>query len=160
VVSESSSTVTPIAVATSRPGSPITVGSFPDAIAMSARTGTAYVASFGSDTVTPITIATNTAGRSIPAGYAPDSVAVTPDGKHLVVSDGDSDQATVIDVAGRPARHVSVGYSPDAGIAVTGSTAIVLDTYGGQVSLFSTRTRHAYAPITVGNFPVALAITG
>jgi YVTN family beta-propeller protein len=126
---------------------------------------------------------------------------VTPDGKHLVVSDGDSDQATVIDVAGRPARHVSVGYSPDAvavsgsqayvvnniagtvtpltissgrrgsavnvgtfsyptGMAVTGSAAIVLDTYGGQVSLFSTRTWHAYAPITVGNFPVALAITG
>jgi hypothetical protein len=117
------------------------------------------------------------------------------------VADGDSDQATVIDIAGRSARHVSVGYSPDAvavaasqafvvnnisgtvtplatssgrrgstvnvgtfsyrtGMVITGSTAVVLDTYGGQVSLSGTRTRHAYAPITVGDFPVALAITG
>jgi hypothetical protein len=45
-------------------------------------------------------------------------------------------------------------------MAITGSTAIVVDSYGGQLSLFSTRTRHAYAPITVGAFPVALAITG
>jgi hypothetical protein len=40
------------------------------------------------------------------------------------------------------------------------STAVVLDTYGGQVSLVSTRTQHADAPITVGDFPVAIAITG
>lgn len=126
---------------------------------------------------------------------------MTPDGKHLVVSDGDSDQATVIDVPGGSARHVGVGYSPDAaavsgseayvvnnisgtvtpiatssgrrgpavnvgafsyptGMAITGSTGVVLDTYGGQVSLFSTRTRHAYTPVTVGDFPVAVAITG
>jgi hypothetical protein len=45
-------------------------------------------------------------------------------------------------------------------VVITGSTAVVLDTYGGQVSLFSTRTRHVYAPVTVGNFPVAAAITG
>ena len=44
-------------------------------------------------------------------------------------------------------------------MVIAGSAAIVLDTYGGQVSLFSTRTRHVYPPITVGDFPVALAIT-
>lgn len=45
-------------------------------------------------------------------------------------------------------------------MAVTGSAAVVLDTYAGQVSLFSTRTRHAYPPITVGDYPVASALTG
>jgi hypothetical protein len=30
---------------------------------------------------------------------------------------------------------------------------------GGQISLFSTRTRHAYPPIAVGDYPVALALT-
>jgi DNA-binding beta-propeller fold protein YncE len=63
--------------------------------------------------------------------------------------------------SGRRSRAVSVGaFSYPTGMAITGSTALVLDTYGGQISLFSTRTRHAYAPITVGNFPVALAVTG
>jgi hypothetical protein len=42
----------------------------------------------------------------------------------------------------------------------TGSTAVVLGAYGGQISLFSPRTRHAYPPITVGDYPVALALTG
>jgi YVTN family beta-propeller protein len=49
--------VTPIDTATGDALAPIPVGSYPVAIAMSARTGTAYVANFGSDTVTPITIA-------------------------------------------------------------------------------------------------------
>jgi hypothetical protein len=63
--------------------------------------------------------------------------------------------------SGRRAPAVSVGaFSYPTGMAITGSTAIVVDSYGGQLSLFSTRTRHAYAPITVGDFPVALAITG
>jgi hypothetical protein len=61
------------------------------------------------------------------------------------------------------ARHgspVSVGaYSFPTGMVITGSTGIVLDTCSGQVSLFSTRTRHVDAPITVGDFPVAVAIT-
>jgi hypothetical protein len=62
--------------------------------------------------------------------------------------------------SGRRARAVSVGaFSYPTGIVITGSTGVVLDTYGGQVSLFSTRTGHAAAPITVGNFPVAVAIT-
>jgi hypothetical protein len=60
------------------------------------------------------------------------------------VSDGDSDQVTVLDAGGGSARHAAVGYSPDA-VAVSGSQA---------------RTRQADAPITVGDFPVAVAITG
>jgi DNA-binding beta-propeller fold protein YncE len=68
--------------------------------------------------------------------------------------------------SGRRSQAVSVGAfsyptgSSPTGMAITGSTGVVLDTYGGQVSLFRTRTRHAYAPITVGDFPVALAVTG
>jgi YVTN family beta-propeller protein len=45
-------------------------------------------------------------------------------------------------------------------LAFAGSVAVVLDTYGDQVSLIDTRTRHVYAPITVGNFPAAVAISG
>jgi hypothetical protein len=38
-------------------------------------------------------------------------------------------------------------------MTVTGSTAVVLDSYAGQVTLFNTRTRHVYAPVTVGDYP-------
>jgi DNA-binding beta-propeller fold protein YncE len=114
--------VTPVDTVAGDALAPIPVGSYPVAIAMSARTSTAYVANFGSDTVTPISLETNTARPAIPAGFAPDSVAVTPDGQHLVVSDGDSDQARVIDLSGGSARTVGVGYSPDA-VAVSGSQA-------------------------------------
>ncbi len=51
-------------------------------------------------------------------------------------------------------RWFSVGlYSYPTVLAVTGSTAVVLDTHAGQVSLISTRTRHVFAPVTVGTSP-------
>jgi YVTN family beta-propeller protein len=45
-------------------------------------------------------------------------------------------------------------------LAFAGSTAVVLDSYAGQVSLINTSTQHVYAPITVGSFPTAVAISG
>ena len=63
--------------------------------------------------------------------------------------------------SGKPGTPISVGlYSYPTALALAGSTAVVLDTYAGQVSLINTSTRHVYAPITVGNFPVAVAISG
>jgi hypothetical protein len=54
----------------------------------------------------------------------------------------------------RRAPAVNVGtFSYPTGMVITGSTGLVLDTYGGQVSLFSIRIRHAYTPITVGTSP-------
>ena len=43
---------------------------------------------------------------------------------------------------------------------LTGPTAVVLDTYAGQITLINTRTQHVFAPVTVGNYPVAIAISG
>ena len=45
-------------------------------------------------------------------------------------------------------------------LAPSGSTAVVIGTYGGQVALINTRTRHEVARINVGSFPVAVAIAG
>lgn len=44
--------------------------------------------------------------------------------------------------------------------SITGSTAVVLDTYAGQITLINIRTGHVFAPVTVGNYPVAVAISG
>ena len=63
VVNPGLGTVSPIATATNTAGTPITVGSFPYAIAITPDGKTAYVANEGSGSVTPIATATNTAGR-------------------------------------------------------------------------------------------------
>jgi hyaluronoglucosaminidase len=164
-------TVTPIDTATDTAGPPIGVGSFPSAIAVSPRGGIAYVASYGSDTVTPISAATQTADAAIPAGYVPDALVITPNGREVYVVDGNSDEITpansisgtvtpLATASGRAGPPISVGlYSYPTALAVTGSTAVVLDTHAGQVSLINTRTRQVFAPVTVGNFPEAVAIS-
>ena len=72
-------TVTPITIATNTPGTPITVGTSPFAIAITPNGQTAYVTNFGGGTVTPITIASNTPGTPIAVGTNPRGIAVTPD---------------------------------------------------------------------------------
>jgi YVTN family beta-propeller protein len=39
-----------------------------------------------------------------------------------------------------------------------GSTAVVVDTYGDQITLVNTRTDRAHKNINVGSYPVAVAI--
>ncbi len=57
----------------------ITVGTGPDAIAITPNGKTAYVANGGSGTVTPInTTTTNRAGHAIKVGAFPDAIASTP----------------------------------------------------------------------------------
>ncbi|MFY9890035.1 MAG: hypothetical protein WAK71_17100, partial [Streptosporangiaceae bacterium] len=63
--------------------------------------------------------------------------------------------------SGRAGRPVSVGlysYPTAITLAPTGSTAVVVDTYGDQVTLVSTSSRRALASINVGSYPVAAAI--
>jgi YVTN family beta-propeller protein len=68
---------------------------------------------------------------------------------------------TPLAASGRASAPISVGlYSYPTGLMLTGSTAVVLDTYAGQITLINTRTQHAFAPVTVGNYPVAVAISG
>jgi YVTN family beta-propeller protein len=62
---------------------------------------------------------------------------------------------------GRTGAPISVGlYSYPTGMALSGSTAVVRDTYAGQITLINTRTRHVFAPVTVGNYPVAVVVSG
>jgi hypothetical protein len=82
VASSFSGDVTPIRVATSRPGRAINTHGA-DSITATPDGRTVYVGSLGAtDTVTPIRTATNKAGRAIKVGGA-DDLLVTPDGKTL-----------------------------------------------------------------------------
>ncbi|MHB1511349.1 MAG: hypothetical protein ACYCST_17710 [Acidimicrobiales bacterium] len=58
-----------------------------------------------------------------------------------------------------PSPGIKVGYSPGAvTLPSGGKTAYVVDSYASPVSFVSTATRHVYPPITVGSYPVAVAI--
>jgi len=75
VTNGASGTVTPIDVATGKPGEPIKISGKPgaDAIAISADGTTAYVANQPSSTVTPIYLATGTPEKPIKIGHGWDS---------------------------------------------------------------------------------------
>ena len=46
-----------------------------------------------------------------------------------------------------------------AALTITGQTPVVLEPYGYAVVVINLTTGHVYAPITVGGFPTAVAIT-
>lgn len=159
----------------SKPG--ITVGTFPDAIAVAPDHLTAYVANYDSNSVTPIDLRTDRALPAIPVGSGPAAIAITPDGRTAYVADDGSggalgDTVTPIDLATRKALPpIKVGKGPQ-GIAISpdGTTAYVTNTGaipslgqggppGDTVTPIDLATRRAGAPIKVGNGPIAVAIT-
>jgi YVTN family beta-propeller protein len=70
--------VIPISTVSNKAGNAITVGGFPDAIAVTPDGKTAYVANAGSGTVTPIRTATNTLGKAIKVGAYVSLIVITP----------------------------------------------------------------------------------
>ena len=54
----------------------------------------------------------------------------------------------------------SVLLAAGTGRAGTPITAVIVDSYAGQISLIDTVTGHVFAPVTVGNYPVAVAVSG
>jgi YVTN family beta-propeller protein len=161
VANSGSGTVTPIATATNTAGTPITVGTQPDAMAITPDGRTAYVANSGSGTVTPIATATNTAGTPITVGTQPDAIAITPDGRTAYVTDIFSGTVTPVATATNiPGTPIIVGHNPDA-IAVTpdGTTVYVANAGSGTVTPVATATDIPGTPIIVGSDPAGVAIT-
>jgi DNA-binding beta-propeller fold protein YncE len=115
----------------------------------------AAVASFGGDTVTPIDTATNLPGPAVAAGDVPDALAATATGVYAV--DGNTDEVTRLGSS----AAARVGYSP-AAIAVSGSTAYVVNTIDSTVTPLNTRTGKTAAPLNVGAFtyPTAIVLSG
>jgi hyaluronoglucosaminidase len=158
-----------------KPG--ITVGMYPDAIAISPNRTMAYVANYASNSVTPIDLQTGVALEAIPAGSGPAAIAIAPDGRTAYVTDDGSggalgDTVTPIDLVTRkPLAAIKVGLGPQ-GIAISpdGTTALVTDAGaipslgqagppGKTVTPIDLTTGKAGNPIAVGNGPLAVAIT-
>ena len=161
VANVADNTVTPIDVATSTPGTPITVGKSPGAVAMTPNGKTVYVTSEANNTVTPINASTNVAETPVAVGSDPLDLAVTPDGKAVYVVNYAGDTVTPIDVAtSTPGTPIPVGSGPD-GIAITpnGATAYVANYFDNTVTPITLPTDTAGTPIVVGANPTDVAIT-
>ncbi len=59
---------------------------------------------------------------------------------------------------GRPILIGIYSYPTAIQLAPTGTTAVVVSPYAGQVTLLDTASRRAVATVNVGNYPVAAAI--
>ena len=97
----------------------ITVGSYPDGVAVDPATHTVYVPTEGNDTVSVIDEATNAVTATIPVGTAPyGGVAVDPATHTVYVTTGGNDTVSVIDEAtGTVTATIAVGTEP-IGVAV------------------------------------------
>jgi YVTN family beta-propeller protein len=75
----------------------VTVGQYPDAVAVAPDNKFAYVTSYTGNTVTPINLLTGKAGTAIQAGNGPAGIAVAPDGKRAYVTDaGNSSMGSTV----------------------------------------------------------------
>ncbi len=161
IANAGSGTVTPIEVATGKPGSEIKVGSEPVWVAVTPDGETAYVANYGSESVTPIEVATGKPGSEIKVGSFPKALALTPDGKTAYVANEDSDSVTPIEVAtGKPGSEIKVGIHP-VGVTVTpdGKTVYVTNSGSGTVTPIEVATNKPGSEIKVGRFPYGVAVT-
>jgi YVTN family beta-propeller protein len=161
VGNEFAKTVTPIDTATNKPGKPIKVGSFPDAIAITPNGGTVYVANGGDGTVTPIDTANGRSGTPIKVGDMPDAIAVTPDGATAYVANAyDGDIVPVNTATNTVGRPIKLGDGVPDAIAITpnGATAYVGNSYFNTVTPVDLATGQPSKPIPVPD-PVAIAIT-
>ncbi|MGH9089969.1 MAG: RHS repeat-associated core domain-containing protein [Acidimicrobiales bacterium] len=146
---------------TPEPGTPITVGTHPAAVAVNPAGTKAYVANAGSNTVTPVTVSSGTAGTAISAGTGPDAIAVNPAGTKAYVADGGSKKVTPITLSsGTAGTAISAGTGPDA-IAVNpaGTKAYVANAGSNTVTPITLSSGTAGTPITVGKHPDGIAIT-
>jgi len=159
VTNKNSSTVTPIDVASGRPGTPIPVGTDPVGVAFTPDGQTAYVTGETSNTVTPIDVASGRPGTPIRVGGEPFGVAFTPDGRTAYVTNPSLGTVTPIDVAsGRPGTPITVGAEP-VGVAFTpdGKTAYVAKRGSSTVTPIDVATGRPGTPIRVGDAPFGVA---
>ena len=151
------------------------VGTFPDAIAVTPNGDLALVANYSSNTVTPIDLTTGKVLSAINAGEGPAGIAVTPNGKTAYVTDaGTSPIGTTITPINLTTRHplppITVGAGPQ-GIAISpdGQTAWVTlagavvsgqaGAIGSTIVAVNLATSHVGTAITVGNAPLAVAVS-
>lgn len=157
---------TPLTLATNTAGADISVPAGPRGVAITPDGVTAYVVSNAISSVTPITVATNTAGASVPLGTNITGIAITPDQTRAYITDTEADVVYQLNLPTiTPVGATLPGFSSPTFLEITpdGTKAYVI-TLGsgigpGSVTPIIIATNTVGTPITVGNNPIAIAIT-
>jgi DNA-binding beta-propeller fold protein YncE len=144
-------TVTPVVTATGRPGRPVPVGSFPDALAVTPDGRTLFAASQTGNTVTPVSLPAGRAGSPIRAGPNPQALVVTPDGRTLYVASR-AGTVTPVDIAtGKIGRPISVPEPSALAVTPDGRTLFAI-TRASTVTPIAIPAGQPGKPVTVGPF--------
>src|SRR5215471_16980468 len=165
----------PITTGTNTAGTPIKIGGFPRAIAITPDGKTAYTVDIpaygqGPTRVIPVATATNTPGKPIKisdiVGLSA-AIAITPDGKTAYIVTGAHTGTTVTPIAtatntpGKPIRIGGIGrLTSETAIAVTpdGKTAYIADGNHRTVIPIATASGTPGKPINIGGIPKGIVI--
>lgn len=162
VTNENAGTISRVNLTTQTAGTPIKVGSEPDAIAITPNGATAYVADHGSSEIVPVALATGAVGTPIRLSDKPNAIAITPDGATAYVI-SDAGRAWPIDLATRKVgTPIRIPTNSDAiAINATGTTAYITNVADGTVTPLSLTGGGLGKPInlTVAT-PDGIAIVG
>ena len=153
----------------------ITVGSKPEAVAITPNGQEAYVTNYGQNTVYVLNTSSFALIKNITVGSGPDSVAITPNGQEAYVADYKSGNVSVINTSSLTTiKNISMGTHA---VIIAGhshnfvnSPAVVAITPNGQeayvslaaisnVSVINTSSLTTIKNITVGSGPEGVAIT-
>lgn len=139
----------------------VTVGDFPDAVAVNPAGTRVYVTNRGDNTVSVVNTATNTAIATVPVGLDPRGVVVNPAGTRVYVANNGGNSISVIDTGSNTVTAtIPVGSFP-WGIAINAAgTRVYVANYGDDtVSIINTTTDTVLGvPLAVGNGPLGIAV--
>ena len=162
VANQGSGTVSDVDLATDTVAHTIAVGAAPFGVAVTPDSGQVFVTNGGGSSVSVIDAATDTVTATVPVGAGPQYVQISPDGSTAYVADSGAGGITPIAVATLTAGSFiatgsgayAVGFSPD------GLTAWVVDSNVNNVVPITVATGAVGAPVTVGNVPDGVTVTG
>ena len=162
VANQGSGTVSDVDLATDTVSHTIAVGSAPFGVAVTPDSGKVFITNGGGSSVSVIDTATDAVTATIPVGAGPQYVQVSPNGQTAYVADSGAGGITPIDVSTLTAGSFiatgsgayAVGFSPD------GTTAWAVDSNVNNVVPITVATGAVGSPVTVGDVPDGVTVTG
>jgi sugar lactone lactonase YvrE len=138
VANESAGTIISVDLTTGTLGTPISVGTQPDAIAITPNGSTAYVADRGSSEIVPVNLSTGTTGTPIGLGDPPTGIAITPNGEGAYVVSDSGTVCPIVLATGQVGSCKKIPTNSDA-IAITpnGQRAYITNVADATLSALS-----------------------
>lgn len=158
VVNSNSGSITPVDVATHRPGPPIKVGPDPTSIAVSPNSAYAYVSVSGANYIAVVSLLYDRVVRDINVAPGPGAIAVSATNALAYVAYPTTGTVTPIDLERNVALPpIAVGPDPvDVAFSSNGQTAFVVNQSAGTLTPVNVLTSTPNTPIPVGTGPVSV----